>query len=187
MITITFILLWAIFIIYWLSGSKNVKSTKEFKRRSPMLWVVIGIAVLMSLIKFTSLIPLILISPLFYVTFTINIIGIIFAIIGLIIAISARITLGKNWSSAVVLKEKHQLITSGVYSYVRHPIYSGVLLMILGSAITLASPIAILILLAVLVTYIFKINDEEKLLSKYFAKEYIKYKKHTKVLIPYVW
>jgi protein-S-isoprenylcysteine O-methyltransferase Ste14 len=57
------------------------------------------------------------------------------ALAGLAIMLWARVTLGGNWSGAVVLKEQHELVTSGPYRFVRHPIYSGLFLLLLGSAV----------------------------------------------------
>jgi len=68
-------------------------------------------------------------------TLAVGIIADIVTVLGLIVVLWARVTLGGNWSAWVVLKENHELIERGPYAYVRHPMYYGSLLMMLGWAI----------------------------------------------------
>ena len=63
--------------------------------------------------------------------------GLALVVLGLAFSVAARVWLGGNWSSMVTLKQDHELIRSGPYRWVRHPIYTGLLLAILGSAIAL--------------------------------------------------
>jgi protein-S-isoprenylcysteine O-methyltransferase Ste14 len=98
----------------------------------------------------------------------------------------ARRALAGNWSRAVAFKEDHELITTGLYRYVRHPIYTGVLLMVLATALfvgTLSAAIGFIIIVLGLWS---KLRAEEELLTKHFPKEYPAYKDRTKALIPYV-
>ena len=91
-----------------------------------------------------------------------------------------------NWSSEVVLKRNQELITTGVYGYVRHPIYTGVLLMALGSGLSAGTILAFLPFLALLFFFWFKSKGEEELLTEHFPREYPAYKRRVKALIPYV-
>lgn len=104
----------------------------------------------------------------------------------MLVMIWARVALGKNWSANVVLKENHELITGGPYSYVRHPIYSGLLLMILGLAIYLGSLFGFLIFIIFFFGARYKAFKEEKLLLKYFPERYPDYKKQVSALVPFV-
>lgn len=105
---------------------------------------------------------------------------------GLIVMIWARVTLGRNWSANIVLKEDHKLITSGPYAYVRHPIYSGLLLLVSSFLIYYANFASIAILIAFFLgAYCGKGRREEKILSEYFP-EYAEYRKRVKALIPFV-
>jgi protein-S-isoprenylcysteine O-methyltransferase Ste14 len=117
----------------------------------------------------------------------INILAIIFTIAGLIIAIAARRTLAENWSGAVVIKDGHELVTKGLYRYVRNPIYSGILLMVLGTALSFGTLGACIGFLIMVLTIWFKLHDEETILTKHFSEQYLAYKKNTKTLIPFVW
>jgi protein-S-isoprenylcysteine O-methyltransferase Ste14 len=78
------------------------------------------------------------------------------------------------------------LVTNGIYGYIRHPIYTGVLLMALGTLIFSQTLLMLLFFLFMLIFFIFKLTQEEKLLTKHFSKEYPEYKKHTKALIPFI-
>jgi len=116
----------------------------------------------------------------------IKVVIIVFAVTGLIVALIARRTLAGNWSRAVAFKEDHELITKGLYHYVRHPIYTGVLLMILATALSVGTLSAGIGFVIIVLGLWFKLRAEEELLTKHFRKEYSAYKDRTKALIPYV-
>jgi protein-S-isoprenylcysteine O-methyltransferase Ste14 len=82
-------------------------------------------------------------------------------------------------------KQDPELVTSGPYRYIRHPIYAGILLAVLGSAI--ASSIFWLTILVISGTYfIYSAVVEEKIMMEQFPKDYLAYKHKTKMLIPFV-
>ncbi|WP_181391617.1 methyltransferase family protein [Methanospirillum lacunae] len=107
--------------------------------------------------------------------------------IGLGFACFARVHLGKNWSSIPEVKKEHTLIKSGPYQIVRHPIYTGFLVGIIGSALMIGSFLFFYILVVVLIVFIIKIRIEEKLMLTRFPDEYTQYKKDVKALIPYIY
>ncbi len=120
------------------------------------------------------------------VNLILNIIGAILCIVGSIFLVWARQTLGKNWSQTVSAKQGHELVTSGPYRYVRHPMYAGGLIAAVGSAIVCGG--AFVFLLVILGTlFLWRVGAEEKLMTQQFPKEYPEYKKRTKALIPFVW
>jgi protein-S-isoprenylcysteine O-methyltransferase Ste14 len=98
----------------------------------------------------------------------------------------ARYYLGKNWGMPMTVKEDPELVTGGPYTFVRHPIYTGILLAVLGSV--LASSLLWLVIL-VFFTYEFirSVKGEEMLMTKQFPEKYPAYKKRTKMLIPFVY
>ena len=107
-------------------------------------------------------------------------------VIGLIVAIIARRQLAGNWGAAVELKKGHELITTGIYGYVRHPIYTGMLLMGLGTTVFInAAPVWISLAVAI-VLFAIRARQEEKLMTRTFPKEYPEYKKKVKALIPFI-
>lgn len=113
-------------------------------------------------------------------------IGLSIAVLGALIAITARYLLGKNWSLSVQRKENHQLIQHGMYKIVRHPIYTGLLLLFIGNALIVGDYRAIIAVLIVFISLWLKLKKEEKLLTETFGAAYTAYQKQTKALLPYV-
>ena len=113
-------------------------------------------------------------------------IGVIMCLAGMAILISARQHLGRNWSPLVSAKEGHELVTSGPYHYVRHPMYAGYLVAALGSALVGDGAwIFLTVILGAL--FLWRVGAEDKLLAQQFPNQYPEYKKRTKALIPFVW
>ncbi|MDQ2839929.1 MAG: isoprenylcysteine carboxylmethyltransferase family protein [Acidobacteriota bacterium] len=113
--------------------------------------------------------------------------GAVQALAGIIFAIVARFALGRNWSSAVTVKQDHQLVQSGPYRIVRHPIYSGFLLAFLGSAIAFGELRDFAALLLALIGWKIKSLTEEKFMLAQFGEQYVAYRRHVKGLIPLIW
>ncbi|MCX6714735.1 MAG: isoprenylcysteine carboxylmethyltransferase family protein [Candidatus Uhrbacteria bacterium] len=117
-----------------------------------------------------------------------GIIGVLLSISAVAFAIWARLTLGKNWSGAVItLKEDHKLITSGPYQFVRHPIYTGYFLATLGTALTIGTMSSYLATLMIFIGFLIRMQKEESLMTRQFPSEYAAYKKNSKKLIPFIW
>ena len=179
---------WIILLLYWFVSRSSVKATQERNwSGGSFRWVIIGIVIIVLLRDFFRLsIPFFTISLISH-SELLSVVSVILVGIGLVIALVARGTLGGNWSNDVDVKVDHELITTGIYRYLRHPIYTGVLLMGLGSALFLGTISAFLGFLFLLGFFWFKTRREEKLLTNHFPKEYPAYKNHTKALIPFVW
>lgn len=105
-------------------------------------------------------------------------------LLGLSLALWARVTLGRNWSGSVTFKENHELIRHGPYRYVRHPIYSAILTMLLGSAIAVGTLGAFIGLALILLGVWLKLGQEERLMTEHFQAEYTSYRSQVKALIP---
>ncbi|MGA8443099.1 MAG: isoprenylcysteine carboxylmethyltransferase family protein [Candidatus Sulfotelmatobacter sp.] len=114
-------------------------------------------------------------------------IGVAVALLGLALAVAARIFLGRNWSGAVTVKEQHEFIRSGPYSVVRHPIYSGVLLGLLGTAIVVGEFRGLIALSFTALGLRLKSLKEEQFMEEEFGAAYRDYKRRVKALIPLVW
>lgn len=113
-------------------------------------------------------------------------VGLLLTIAGLLLVLWARAILGTNWSGSVTLKEDHELVERGPYGYVRHPIYSGVLLMFLGTAVVVGTLGGLLGFPFLLVSCWIKLRQEESLLLDYFGREYSDYMTRVKALVPFV-
>jgi protein-S-isoprenylcysteine O-methyltransferase Ste14 len=112
--------------------------------------------------------------------------GVLLLALGLAVSVWARVYLGRNWSATVTVKQDHELIRSGPYALVRHPIYSGLLLAFIGTAIVRAEWRGVLAVLMVLVALWRKLRLEERFMSETFGDEYRRYREHTAALIPYL-
>jgi len=109
-------------------------------------------------------------------------------VLGLAIAIWARKVLAQNWSGAsVIFRQGHELITTGPYGYARHPIYSGILLMVLGTAASIGTVGAGFAVLVILCWFLYRVGVEERLLTKHFPEEYPAYARRVKALVPFIW
>lgn len=112
--------------------------------------------------------------------------GVVLAAAGCAFAIWARMLLGGNWSGSVTVKQDHQLMRKGPYAIVRHPIYSGFLLGLAGTALALGEWRGILGLLLAFVAWFTKSRAEETFMTVQFGAAYGEYQRHVKALIPFV-
>jgi protein-S-isoprenylcysteine O-methyltransferase Ste14 len=106
---------------------------------------------------------------------------------GIGFAFWARAHLGRFWSGAVVLKEGHQLVRSGPYAIVRNPIYTGLLVAFLGTALLVGTAVGFAALAAILASFLLKIRAEERLLAEQFGEAFEAYRREVKRLVPGVW
>jgi protein-S-isoprenylcysteine O-methyltransferase Ste14 len=111
--------------------------------------------------------------------------GLALFVLGLAVAVWARLYIGTNWGTPMSRTEQPELVTTGPYRRVRHPIYSGMILAMLGTA--LAVSLYYLIAFAVLAAYfVYSATREESYLAGQFPDAYPRYKRSTKMLIPFV-
>jgi len=179
-------LTWIIFFAYWILNWKNAKPTREKRQglgplRLYGFLLIVIVIVIAKRLHLGAVVYILNPTPIF------GIIGVLFSIVGLTIAIAARRTLGGNWSSNVELKEGHTLTTCGIYGIVRHPIYLGMFLMAMGAAMVFQSLTVLVIIFIAFAVFMTRIKREERLMMKTLPKEYPKYKKRVKALIPFVW
>lgn len=106
---------------------------------------------------------------------------------GIAFAIWARVHLGRYWSGIVTLKEGHRLIRTGPYAFVRNPIYTGILLAVIGSAVVVGRAGVLIMVVVLLVAFLLKIRAEEALLREAFGAEYEEYAREVKRLVPGLW
>jgi protein-S-isoprenylcysteine O-methyltransferase Ste14 len=112
--------------------------------------------------------------------------GLVLTLVGCAVAVWARGLLAENWGGRIALKEDHELIRTGPYAVVRHPIYSGFLLGLLGTAISLGEVRGFIGVALAAAGWLLKARVEERLLSEHFGVDYLGYCRETKRLIPYV-
>jgi protein-S-isoprenylcysteine O-methyltransferase Ste14 len=106
---------------------------------------------------------------------------------GLGFACWARVHLGRNWSAVVTVKQDHELVQSGPYRLVRHPIYTGLLLAFLGTAIARGEWLSLLAVPLALFSFMRKIRLEEQWMAEQFPHAYPDYRARVAALIPFLW
>ncbi|MDR3643089.1 MAG: isoprenylcysteine carboxylmethyltransferase family protein [Candidatus Doudnabacteria bacterium] len=190
--TFTYIvsLSWAAFILFWVISAFGAKRDlgRSPWRRLAWLRIVIVAVILTVIWKKEPLGALAQhwgISQAVPANTALAAIGTVLCLLGVAFAIWARVHLGRNWSAAPALKEDHELITSGPYSLVRHPIYTGIIAAALGTAFVIPVWAALFIVISGI--FIWRVRVEESLMTKQFPNQYPDYKKRTWALIPYVW
>jgi protein-S-isoprenylcysteine O-methyltransferase len=113
--------------------------------------------------------------------------GTAMAVGGAALAAWARHTLGRNWSKDVAIVARQQIISTGAYRYLRHPIYTGFLLMALGTALFVET-IGVFLLVSLLAAFlVVKGRQEETLLASAYPREYPEYRRRTAALVPFVY
>lgn len=115
-----------------------------------------------------------------------NFLGLFLAIAGFIILITAQITLGKSYSSTVVIRYDHQLITHGIYRFTRNPMYLGLLSFSFGIPLFSSSLLGLLIMSALIPVVFYRIRLEERLLIEEFGDSYRQYMLTTRKLLPFI-
>lgn len=110
--------------------------------------------------------------------------GLALTVFGLWLALWARTTLGRNWSARVTFKVDHELIRRGPYAHVRHPIYSAILLMLVGSAIAIGGLGGLIGMPLIVAGIWLKLRQEEELMTRHFPEEYPSYRSTVGALIP---
>ena len=181
-----FFAMWASWGAYWLALWLNVKANA---RREPLASRLLHIVPLM--LAFLLLarpgIPVPLLRerflPLAEWPFWI---GAAITAGGLLFAVWARVHIGRNWSGTVTIKEGHELVTTGPYAMVRHPIYSGLLLAFVGSAAARGEWRGVLAVLIALWALWGKLRLEERWMREQFGEAYETYSRRVAALVPFI-
>ena len=105
---------------------------------------------------------------------------------GLGFSVAARTWLGRNWSAEVTIKSNHELVRSGPYALVRHPIYSGVVLALCGTALAIGNGRAVVGLVLLVVGFVQKLRIEERFMTEQFGEAYAQYRTEVPALVPYL-
>jgi protein-S-isoprenylcysteine O-methyltransferase Ste14 len=112
--------------------------------------------------------------------------GLAICVAGTFYALWARHTLAGNWSGDVTFKQGHELVRTGPYRFTRHPIYTGLLAMCLGTALAIGTVRGFLALLILTTAFWIKLRQEERLMMQHFPDQYPAYRKEVKALVPFV-
>jgi protein-S-isoprenylcysteine O-methyltransferase Ste14 len=176
---------WIIFLIVWLIAAFRTKRTMEKQSRLSAFAHRIPVGLGWWLLAFPRLGPPWNQQIIPRAAF-LQIVGAAICIYGLWFTLWARHTLAGNWSSDVTFKRDHELIRSGPYRFVRHPIYTGLLVMCVGTAIQIGQLRGAFSLLLVAIGFWIKLSQEERLLVRHFPDSYPIYQSEVKALVPFV-
>jgi protein-S-isoprenylcysteine O-methyltransferase Ste14 len=178
-------ILWLGWLAYWIAASRGTAPSRRVESwregvayRVPLLVGIFFVILSREFLPFTG-------KPLWPHSASLVGIGSILTIAGLGLAIWARVHLGKYWSGRVTIKVDHRIIETGPYGSVRHPIYSGLLLALLGTVITIGTIQAFLGFALIFIAVVRKLTLEEKWLRSEFGKEYECYQRRVKALVPH--
>jgi protein-S-isoprenylcysteine O-methyltransferase Ste14 len=178
-------IIWVVWVIYWQIAAIGVKAairTEPFYLRVAHLGPLF---IAVALLCYPDSVPFLSghVVPWTMIGFWI---GTVVLIAGLGFATWARVELGRNWSATVAVKQEHELIRSGPYALVRHPIYTGIRAGFVGSAISEDRWCAVVAGLLVFIGFWFKLLREESAMHETFGPAYDQYATHTRRLVPFV-
>ncbi|HEV3245090.1 MAG TPA: isoprenylcysteine carboxylmethyltransferase family protein [Candidatus Paceibacterota bacterium] len=176
-------LAWAFFVVYWIVSAFD---TKRYAERNTASWAMrlIIIVVVILLLNIPGVQHYFVGAQATLLNPALQWLGVVFCVLGIALCIWARVHLGRNWGMPMTLKQDPELVTTGPYAYVRHPIYTGFILSALGS--TLVSVFWLVPFIFFSVYFIFSAKAEEKIMLKEFPKQYPDYMKRTNMLIPFI-
>jgi protein-S-isoprenylcysteine O-methyltransferase Ste14 len=181
-----FPVVWIAFLVYWQIKAADTKTTQRLEPAASRILRALALLIVIVLLS-TTRIPLPwLYRQLWPSDIWSFVIGAAVTVAGLLFAVWARQYLGRNWSHAVTIKQDHELITTGPYTLVRHPIYTGILTGFLGTAIALSQVRGFLGLALMVVAFWAKLRTEEEWMRSQFGETYATYAHHTAALVPYL-
>lgn len=175
---------WVLFLVYWTIGAfrtrRTVKRESFAARYGVMLIEVFGFALMFD----SDIASGFLDRRAFNLDHGVRLSGIVLIWLGIALALWARWHLGEYWSGRITLKEDHKLIRTGPYARLRHPIYSGLDLAALGSAVVIDRWRCVLGLCVIMIGFWIKAKREEALLGKQFGEEFEQHLRYTGFLLP---
>lgn len=170
---------WAIFWIGWVVAALGAKSGTTRWRRYAGFRVLVLVLVIVTLR-----------SPILATRMEIHSpvakgVGLALWVAGMALAVWARVYIGRNWGTPMSQKDDPELVTSGPYRHVRHPIYTGLILSLAGTAVAISLYWLVVVVLAG-AYFVYSAHTEELFMTEQFPDAYPAYKRSTKMLIPFV-
>jgi protein-S-isoprenylcysteine O-methyltransferase Ste14 len=169
--------IWVAFWAFWgLSALRSKRGTRSWRGMPLRVLLAIAVILLFSFVHSGSLDVHGTVLP---------VIGIVVVAGGFGFAVWARVHLGRNWGMPMTVKEEPELVTSGPYRFVRHPIYTGILTAVVGTALAI-NLLVLVVAVAVAAFFIYSARVEERNLGAIFPIAYPAYRARTKMLIPFL-
>ncbi len=181
-----FLIVWILYFVYWRTISGNVKTT--VRSESTVSRMIRAVLIILAILLLG--IPKIQIPGLSFRFLPVSDwpfwTGLIITLLGLGFSVWARRRLGRNWSQEVTIKDDHLLITNGPYAFVRHPIYTGLILGFVGSSVALGEIRGLIANALVFGVLWIKLRLEDRWLLEQFGEPYRRYCEKVSALIPFV-
>jgi protein-S-isoprenylcysteine O-methyltransferase Ste14 len=179
--------LWLVWLAGWWLGA--LKTARTVTRQSPgsqltySIFTWAGAALLFFNAMRGGLFSLVL----YPATRIIAWIGVVLVAVGLAYSVWARLHLGKMWSAVVTLKAEHRIVRTGPYTITRHPIYTGMLLALVGTALVRDTVAGLIGCALIAIGFVLKLRQEERMLTEHFGDDYRVYRQQVPALIPRPW
>lgn len=179
--------LWMITLVYWATTAvfrkKYAGQPRQYLKAGisvasllALVFLLVQLSSVQGFIKELSPVP---VGPGAGVT------SVILVAAGIGLATWARVHLGRNWGIPMTVAQEPELVTSGPYKFVRHPIYTGFILAMIGSALV-SGGLGLFLAPLMCAYFVFSAFVEEKILTRHFPRQYPEYKKHSKMLVPFI-
>jgi len=176
---------WCIFFLVWFVASFGAKATVETQSAAATLAQRLPVGLGWWLLLFPHF-PGEFNRQILPRTEALEIAGAVVCVCGLWFTLWARFTLAGNWSSDVTFKRDHELVRRGPYRFVRHPIYTGLLVMFAGTTMYIGQLRCFIGLPLVALGFWIKLSQEERMMERHFPEAYPVYRREVKALIPFV-
>jgi protein-S-isoprenylcysteine O-methyltransferase Ste14 len=177
--------LWVFWWLYWIASARDVKSSVRQEslgsRASHIIPLIVGVLLVAPPTGPSALLA----NRILPRTLATYWAGVVVIILGLAFAVWARRHIGSNWSGTVPVKTDHVLVRTGPYGWVRHPIYTGLLTAILGTAIARGDLRGLLGVVLCTIAFVIKLRIEERWMREVFGEEYQRYSKEVPALVPF--
>jgi protein-S-isoprenylcysteine O-methyltransferase Ste14 len=180
-----FTVLWIAFLVYWNLMAMNAKATERLEPLAPRVMRVLMFGVAIVLMSFRLPVAWLRLRlwPQGAIPFWL---GVALTFAGLLFSIWARVHLGRNWSRSVTIKRDHELVVTGPYALVRHPIYTGLFVAFIGTDVAVGEVRALIAFALIAISLWYKLSLEEKWMRAQFGATYETYSSRVAALVPYV-
>jgi protein-S-isoprenylcysteine O-methyltransferase Ste14 len=175
---------WAAWLLYWVAMAFTNKRTVE--RGSFFGYRIVAGGVFLVCLGAGQLLHINSRTSFWHTSLALGVVTDAIVVAGFAIMVWARIALGRNWSAEVTFKEDHELIESGPYALARHPIYTGLLTMALGTAINYGHAISLALFITTCAAIWWKARLEERVMTKHFPDTYAAYRARVRAIVPFV-
>jgi protein-S-isoprenylcysteine O-methyltransferase Ste14 len=178
--------LWIAWLLYWWLAARGAKANRRKEGMFSRALHAVPLMLAVWLIAAQRVPVAWLNAPIVPRSIVLFACGVILTAAGLAFTVWARVHLAGNWSGVVTLKQDHTLVRDGPYRHVRHPIYTGLLLALIGSAMARDEWRGVLAVALAFLALWRKLRLEERWLTEIFGDEYRRYRREVRALIPFV-